>query len=113
MIGERAEGFPKPLPDGFASFRTAESSSLKHYIIECFDDTMPQSVMQKRIGQLVDHADSDEWALTKRYPDVLLVCQTERLQKLAKRWASAELERGWSGDVVIEVKTLESLQLNS
>jgi len=103
MVGEKAEGFPKPLPDAFASFGD------EHYIIECFDDTMPQSAMKKRIEQLVENADSGDWILTKGYPSVLLVCETVRLQKLVRRWADVELERGWSDDLSIEVKALDSL----
>lgn len=103
MVGDKAEGFPNPLPDTFASFEG------KHYIIECFDDTMPQSAMRKRIEQLVDHADSGDWILTKEYPNILLVCETARLQKLVQRWAVAELERGWSDSFKIEAKALESL----
>lgn len=109
MVGENAEGFSKPLPDAFASYRTLSDHRLKHYLIECFDDTMPQSVMKERIEQLVDHADSGEWSLTEEYPRILLVCETERLQKLAKKWASVELHRAWTNDLRIEVKTPESL----
>ncbi len=109
MTGDKAEGFPKPLPDVFASFRRPSDHRLKHYLVECFDDTMPQSVMKKRIEQLVDHADSEEWALTKEYPNILLVCETERLQKLAKKWADTALEQGWSNNLIIEAKTLNNL----
>jgi DNA-binding HxlR family transcriptional regulator len=109
MVGDQAEGFPKPLPDAFASFKTLGSQKISHFIIECFDDTMPQSVMRKRIEQLVDHADNDEWILTKTYPAILLVCETVRLQKAAHRWAATGTEQGWSNDLIIEVKTIESL----
>jgi hypothetical protein len=109
MTGDKAEGFPKPSPDAFASFRTIADHRLKHYIIECFDDTMPQSAMRKRIEQLIDHADSGEWELTKEYPNILLVCETERLQKVVRRWAVSGIEQGWANDLVIEVKTFDSL----
>ena len=113
MIGDKAEGFPKPLPDAFVSFRTPQDKQLEHYIIECFDDTMPQSAMKKRIGQLINHADSGDWTLTKEYPRILLVCETERLQKLVRKWVDTELEQGWSDNLIFEVKALTSLQLYS
>ena len=110
MVGDRAEDFPKPLPDAFASFRTIDNQKIEHYLIECFDDTMPQSVMKRRIKQLIDHADSDEWTLTNTYPDVLLVCETERLHKNVQRWTNAELEQSWSNETIIQVKMIDSLQ---
>jgi len=110
MVGEKAEGFPKPLPDAFASLKTAQNKPIQHYLIECFDDTMPQSTMQKRIEQLVDHADSEEWALTGSYPNILLLCDTERLQKNIQRWANAELEQSWLNDLAVEVKTIGHLR---
>jgi hypothetical protein len=58
MIGEKAEEFPKPLPDAFASFKVIKNKPVQHYFIECFDGTMPQSVMRKRIEQLIDHAET-------------------------------------------------------
>lgn len=109
MVGDKAEGFPKPLPDAFASFKSAENQKTQNYLIECFDDTMPQSAMRKRIEQLVDHADNDEWTLTNTYPNVLLVCETERLEKDVRRWANVELERSWSNWLAVEVKMVGSL----
>jgi hypothetical protein len=106
MVGERAEGFPKPLPDGFISFRPSEDKPVCHYLVECFDDTMPQSAMRKRIEQLVDHADSEEWTLTNEYPGILLVCETERLQKNVERWAKQEVERSWQNSLTIEIVTI-------
>jgi hypothetical protein len=110
MTGEKAEEFPKPLPDAFASFRTTELKPAKHYLIECFDDTMPQSAMRKRIEQLVDHADSNEWTLTKAYPNMLLVCETERLQKSVERWAKQEVERSWQDILTIEALRIDKLE---
>lgn len=101
MVGEKAEGFPAPLPDAFASFKTSADRKTQHYIVECFDDTMPHSVMRKKVERLVDHADSDNWSLTSSYPAILLICETERLRRNTQQWAKQELERGWSNDLVI------------
>ena len=110
MIGEKAEGFPKPLPDGVASLGTKEDKPIEHYLIECFDDTMPQSVMRKRIEQLVDHADSGEWTLTKAYPSILLVCETDKLRKLAQRWTDKVVEESWLDGLRVYAKALDDLQ---
>jgi hypothetical protein len=69
---------------------------------------MPQSVMRKRIEQLVDHADSDEWSLTKSYPNILLVCEIDRIQKSVQRWVTQESYRGWSNDLAINVVALDA-----
>jgi DNA-binding HxlR family transcriptional regulator len=108
MVGYIVDSFPKPLPDAFASFRATLGRAIEHYIIECFDDTMPQSVMRKRIEQLVDHADSDEWSLTKSYPNILLVCEIDRIQKSVQRWVTQESYRGWSNDLAINVVALDA-----
>jgi hypothetical protein len=107
MVGYIVDSFPKPYPDAFASFRSQPSKDIGHYITECFDDTMPQSVMRKRIEQLIDHADSDEWSLTQSYPTILLVCENDRIKKNVQRWAAQESDRGWSSDLVIKVVSLD------
>jgi hypothetical protein len=107
MVGDKTEGFPMPLPDGLASFRMVSDHRLKHYLIECFDDTMPQSVIRKKIERLVDHADADEWSLTSSYPVILLVCETERLRILVRQWSQQERNRSWSNNLVIDVVSLE------
>ena len=109
MVGNKSEGFPKPLSDAFSSFKAAANKPLEHYLIECFDDTMPQSAMRKRIEQLVNHADSEEWVLTSTYPNILLICGTDRLQKTIQRWASAEVEQSWLNNLVVEAKTIDTL----
>lgn len=112
MVGDRTEGFPRPLPDAFASFTISigQDEPLKHYLIECFDDTLPQSAMRKKVEKLIDHADSGEWALTKDYPAILLVCETERLEKSVQRWVRAKLDKTWLSELGIEAVTLDGLE---
>jgi hypothetical protein len=110
LAGDKTEGFPKVLPDVFATFRTSEKKSAIHYLIDCLDIPMPQSAMKKRIMRFIDHADSDEWTLTKKYPNILLVCETERIQKNVERWVKQELEKSWVEDLHIEVVAINGLQ---
>lgn len=94
--------FPKPKPDAYMTFGQDEATGkTKHYLLECFDSTMPHSVMKKRLEELVIHADSDEWTPNSPYPDVILVCKDERLRKLVQGWAKKSLEDGWAKELVI------------
>lgn len=106
MVGYIVDSFPKPLPDAFVSFKVSADRQVRHSVVECFDDTMPHSVMRRKIERIIDHADGGEWSLTASYPEVLLICETERLKKNVQQWAKQEYDRGWSNDLVINVVSL-------
>jgi hypothetical protein len=102
--------FPKPLPDAYVSFSNDKASSkLRHFMVECFDDTMPQSAMKQRIEQYVAHADSGEWTPNAPYPNILLVCEGGALQKRLQKWAREALEDGWTNDLRITATTKDTL----
>ena len=102
--------FPNPLPDAYVSFdKTKTGGKLQHYILECFDSTMPDFAMKKRVEQLVEHADSGDWTPKAPHPEILLVCETERLQNKAKKWAAKALDEGWTDNLKITVTTKENL----
>jgi len=102
--------FPKPLPDAYVKFKKRETGEkLRHYMIECFDGTMPEFVMKQRIEALVNHADSGEWTAKTTYPNTLLVCGTDSLQKKAQKWADKALDQGWADKLVITATTKNTL----
>jgi hypothetical protein len=90
--------FPKPLPDGFAS------KNNEYYMIECFDNTMPESVMRQKITKYVDHFDGGDWTPDSPYPTVLLICRDERLRNKVEKWVTKSLDEGWSNE--LDIKTL-------
>jgi Replication-relaxation len=101
--------FPKPLPDAYVSFKQEEGEQLRHFMLECFDGTMPDFAMRQRVEQYVAHADSGEWTEKASYPEILLVCATEALQKKARKWATKALDDGWADDLVITATTKDKL----
>ncbi|HSX15905.1 MAG TPA: replication-relaxation family protein [Candidatus Saccharimonadales bacterium] len=104
--------FPKPKPDAYIWFEKDEvTGKVRHYLMECFDDTMPQSIMKKRIEYLVEHADSSEWTTSSAYPTVLLVCDRDDLRKKAQKWAAKALEEGWTNELRIVAATYSNLHL--
>jgi hypothetical protein len=105
--------FPNPLPDAYIKFNKNNTNNkteeLKHYLVECLDDTMPESVMRKKLLGLVNHADSGEWAPKTTYPIILLVCSNDKLYKKAKVWALKAQDYSWTKDLEIVALTLEGL----
>lgn len=103
------DSFPQELPDGYILLDKTEGEPLSHYMLECFDGTLPDFAMRKRIEQYVDHADSGEWTATPKYPGILLVCHAPELEKKARKWALKELDKGWGNDLKFTMTTMSGL----
>ena len=65
---------------------------------------------RRHFDEALANPDSGEWTLTKEYPIVLLVCETERLQQNMRRWVKKGVDEAWSNELVIEANTLDELQ---
>lgn len=94
------ELFPQPLPDGYAFIQNKEKRT--HYFIECFDGTMPESVMRATITRHVEFYDNDNWESDTPYPTIVLICRDERLKTKVEKWVQKSLDEGWSDDVRFE-----------
>jgi DNA-binding MarR family transcriptional regulator len=101
--------FPTPKPDAYVSLKQGVGNTSKYYILECFDDTLPQSAMRKRIVALIRHADSGEWEPDGPYPELLLVCQTEALKRRVQGWAKKAVEDSWTEELAIIATTIHGL----
>ncbi len=97
------ELFPQPLPDGYAFTENAKTKERVHYFIECFDGTMPESVMRKTITKHVDFYDNDNWTTDALYPTVLLMCRDERLRVKVDKWVTKAIDDAWSDDVRFKI----------
>jgi hypothetical protein len=96
------ELFPQPLPDGYAFIKNVGTKERTHYFIECFDGTMPESVMRATIAKHVEFYDNDNWTTDAAYPTVLLICRDDRLKTKVDKWKQKALDGAWSDDVVFE-----------
>jgi hypothetical protein len=96
--------FPVPQPDGYVLFKSKSGKLPKHYILECFDTTKPQTVMRQRLVELVEHASSGAWPKPSLYPDLLIVCPDWLIPR-AKTWAEHAIAEGWVHDLEILVTT--------
>ena len=95
------ELFPQPLPDGYAFTET--NCKRTHYFVECFDGTMPESVMRATISKHIEFYDNDNWTSDLAYPTVVLICRDERLKIKVKKWVQKAVAEGWSDDVEFEI----------
>ena len=93
--------FPQPLPDGYAFIE--KDSERTHYFIECFDGTMPESVMRATITRHIEFYDNDNWASDSLYPTIALICRDERLKTKVEKWVQKATSEGWSDDLRFEL----------
>jgi len=103
--------FPRPLPDAYITCQEESGKTYRQYIVEYFDDTLPQQAMQQRIKLLADHADSGEWTTEAAYPAILLLCHTARLQRKVQKWADKAAEESWTNELTITATTPDSLSI--
>ena len=96
------ELFPQPLPDGYAFIENPKTKTRTHYFLECFDGTMPESVMRATITKHIDWYDNDNWTTDAAYPTVILICRDERLKTKVNKWIQKVLDEAWSDDVRFE-----------
>jgi DNA-binding HxlR family transcriptional regulator len=102
--------FPEPLPDAYISFKKDDAGrQLPHIMLECFDSTIPEFVMKRRIDQYISHIESGKWTPKARYPMVLLICQTEELEQRVKKLLAKSLRGGWSDELVINSTTIANI----
>lgn len=93
--------FPRPLPDGYAFIE--KQGERTHYFIECFDGTMPESVMRATITKHIEFYDNDNWTSDTPYPTIVLICRDERLKTKVGKWVQKAIAEGWSDDLQFEL----------
>jgi hypothetical protein len=93
--------FPQPLPDGYAFIE--KQGKRTHYFIECFDGTMPESVMRATITRHIEFYDNDNWTSDTLYPTIVLICRDERLKTKVEKWVQKAIAEGWSNDLRFEL----------
>jgi len=95
------ELFPQPLPDGYAFIEA--NGTRTHYFVECFDGTMPESVMRATIAKHIEFYDNDNWTSDTPYPTIVLICRDERLKAKVEKWVEKAVAEGWSDDITFEL----------
>lgn len=95
------ELFPRPLPDAYAFIE--KQSKRTHFFVECFDGTMPESVMRAVILKHIEFYDNDNWASDVPYPTTVLICRDERLKTKVEKWVQKAVADGWSNDLKFEI----------
>jgi hypothetical protein len=70
-----------PAPDAYVAIEQ-QGSPIQRYFIDSFMD-LPPRVLRARITAYCTYFDSDEWQnhTDKPFPDIVLICPTERLKK--------------------------------
>lgn len=95
--------FPQPLPDGYAFIESPGTEERTHYFIECFDGTMPESVMRATITKHIEFYDNGNWESDTRYPSIVLICRDERLKTKVEKWVQKAVAEGWSDNLHFEL----------
>ncbi len=95
--------FPQPLPDGYAFSENPKAEERIHYFIECFDGTMPESVMRATITKHIEFYDNGNWEPSTPYPIIVLICRDERLKTKVAKWVQKTVAEGWSDDLCFEL----------
>lgn len=104
-------GFPKPLPDGFMSFKNKQGSV--YFFLEVFREAEPFFVaLHRRAKRFVEYSESGDWQIAQKsrpFPAVLLVCETPSLQKRISKKLSKLVEATWSEELRIYSTTIKAL----
>lgn len=88
-------------------------SKAKHYFIELFDEGMPRFAIRARIRQYFAFYWSATWEQeTKaKFPAILLVCQSEQIQRFLWKFISTTLEEeGEAEDLIFSLTTKALLE---
>jgi hypothetical protein len=96
--------FPQPLPDAYVSLN-GESSS--HYFLEYFESITPFFVIKKRLKYYVSYAEDNLWPKSTMLPTIVIVCDTESLQKRVEIEIRKSIERTWKDLVIVAVTMTE------
>ena len=97
---------PKTRPDAFL----VDTQSNKSYFLDYLEDTMNFWTLKKAIRRYITFAELEIWQKyqTKPHPEVLLVCESERLKKRAENLLKRELDSSYA-DIGIATTALESI----
>lgn len=94
-------GFPKPLPDGFMSFKGKQGSV--YFFLEVLREAEPFFVtLHRRAKRFIEYSESGDWQIAQKgrpFPVVLLVCETPSLQKRISKKLSKLVEATWSEEL--------------
>jgi hypothetical protein len=86
---------PKTRPDAYI----VDKETDKSYFLECLEDNMTYWTLRKTIRKYITFAELEVWQEYKPYqqhPEVLLICESEKLERTVKKLVDKELDRSYA-----------------
>lgn len=84
--------FPKPLPDAFISLKLG--SETRRYFLEVIEAETPPFVVDRRLRQLSDYYENDDWAVTEMpFPAIICICENGSTEKRFRKQVNRLLNR--------------------
>lgn len=86
---------PKIKPDAYI----VDKVTSKSYFLECLEDNMTYWTLRKTIRKYITFAELEVWQEYKPYqqhPEVLLICESEKLERTVKKLVDKELDRSYA-----------------
>lgn len=85
---------PKTKPDAYI----VDKETSKSYFLECLEDNMTYWTLRKTIRKYITFTEMEIWRQYKTnqsHPEVLLICESERLERTVKKLVEKELDRSY------------------
>jgi hypothetical protein len=84
--------FPNPLPDGFLSIK--KEGETNRFILELVEVTTPPFVVDRRLRQLSDYYENDNWSVTELpFPPIICICDDGTTEKRFRKQVTRMLSR--------------------
>lgn len=100
--------FPSTLPDAYIRLKNGEVD--KHFFLDIYQDHQPIFTVTRKVKQYIEYAESGEWETTgTELPSVLVVCESERLQKQLLKKTTLIMNQNIGTDVVFAICPKTSL----
>ena len=103
--------FPSTLPAAYIRLKDGEVD--KHFFLHIYHDHQPIFAVTRRVKQYIEYAESGEWETTgTELPAVLVVCESDRLQKQLLKKITLIMNQNIGTDVVFAICSKASLISN-
>lgn len=104
------EYFPSQLPDAVLSLPTDDPKQPKRFFFDLVSDSMPRSVLDKRIANYCEFFDEGGWDITgSPLPIILLLSEWSAAEKRIQRNTRAQLNRSDMEELPVYTSTTTAL----
>lgn len=98
---------PKAKPDAYI----VDKETDKSYFLECLEDNMTYWTLRKTVRKYITFAELGIWSKHKAeqsHPEVLLICESEKLEKSIGRLTTKELDSTYSELKIVVIRDMSN-----